>query len=191
MRVTNGRDGKKPVKVHVCGWHKDRGDTVCANSPRKQVDRVDGLVLGWIRDRVLHEEMVVRVLQEVRRRLAERAKVVDTEAPALEEQVARLKVEIANLTGAVAAGGGGTVAALVQAIRDREETVAMLRGQLRGLKTAPDLIGLETRRMEKEARDRLASFQRLAEGNPGEARRVLEALLDKPLVFTPTPQKTT
>jgi hypothetical protein len=40
--------------------------------------------------------------------------------------------------------------------------------------------------MEKEARDRVASFQRLAAGNPAEARRVLEALLDNPLVFTAT-----
>jgi hypothetical protein len=155
------------------------------------VDRVDGLVLGWVRDQVLHQEIVARVLHEVRRRLAERAKVVDTETPALEEQVARVKVEIANLTAAIAAGGGGTVAALVQAIREREETVAMLEGRLRRLKTAPDIIGLETRRIEKEARDRLGDFQRLAAGNPAEARRVLEALLDRPLVFTPTPERTT
>jgi hypothetical protein len=109
--------------------------------------------------------------------------------PVLEEQIARLKAEIANLTVAIAAGGGGTVGALVQAIRDREQTVAMLDSRLRGLKAAPDIIGLETRRMEKEARDRLASFQRLAAGKPAEARRVFEALLDKPLVFTPTPEK--
>jgi site-specific DNA recombinase len=155
------------------------------------VDRVDGLVLRWIRDRVLHEEMVVRVLQEVRRRLAERAKVLDIETPVLEEQIARLKAEIANLTAAIAAGGGGTVGALVQAIRDREQTVAMLDSRLRGLKAAPDIIGLETRRMEKEARDRLASFQRLAAGNPAEARLVLEALLDKPSSSRQPPRRTT
>src|SRR4051812_44872634 len=53
IRVANGRDGQRPIKVYVCGWHRDRGDTVCDNSLRKRVDDVDTVVLDWIRDRVL------------------------------------------------------------------------------------------------------------------------------------------
>jgi hypothetical protein len=93
--------------------------------------------------------------------LAERAKVIDTEAPAMEEQIRSLKAEIANLTSAIAAGGGVSPAALVEAIRQREESLAVLEGRIRGLKTVPDIIGLETRRMEREARERLANFQQL------------------------------
>jgi site-specific DNA recombinase len=76
----------------------------------------------------------------------------------------------------------------VQAIRAREESLAFFEGRLRGLRRAPNIIGLETRRMEKEARQRMESFQQLVQASPPEAKRVLEALLDKPLVFTPTPQ---
>jgi hypothetical protein len=36
-----------------------------------------------IRDKVLHEERVVNVLREVRRRLVERTKVIDTETHAV------------------------------------------------------------------------------------------------------------
>jgi hypothetical protein len=43
--------------------------------------------------------------------------------------------------------------------------------------------------MEKEAQLRLADLRALTERNPQEARRAREALLDKPLRFTPTPDK--
>jgi hypothetical protein len=42
------------------------------------------LVLDWIRTKVLREEIIVQVLRELRARLAERAKCIDAETPAIE-----------------------------------------------------------------------------------------------------------
>lgn len=189
MLVAGGRDGKKPIKVYTCSWYKNRGLAGCQNSLRKPVEEVDALVLDWIRERVLTEEIVVQVLREVRRRLDERMRVADTETPAIEEQVGKLRGEIANLTAAIATGGAGALPSLVAAIKQREETVTVLEGRLRGLRAAPDVIGMETRRMEKEAQNRLQDLRALTHRNPEEARRALEALLDEPLKFTPTPDK--
>ena len=187
MRATTGRDGKRSIRVYACGRRKDCGDTVCTNSLRKPVDHVDGLVIDWIRTKVLREEIVVQVLRELRARLADRAKSTDAETPAIEEQVGKLKGEIANLTAAIAVGGAGTPQALVQAVREREEAVAALVARLRALRVAPEVISLETRRMEREARARLTDFRGLLDRNRDGARKVLDALLETPLKFTPTP----
>jgi hypothetical protein len=48
------------------------------------------------------------------------------------------------------------------------------------------VIGLEMRRMEREALDRLADFRGLLERNRDAARKVLDAVLETPLRFTPT-----
>jgi site-specific DNA recombinase len=116
-------------------------------------------------------------------------RAVDTETPAIAAQTAKLKTEIANLAAAIATGTAGTPTALVAAIKDREDRITALEARLRGLRAAPDLIGMETRRMEKEAKRRLTDLRSLTERNPAEARHALEALLDAPLRFTPTPDR--
>lgn len=124
----------------------------------------------------------------MRQRVADRAKQSDNQAPTLAVQVRKLNGEIANLTTAIATGGAGTPVAMMQAVREREARVAALEAQISALGTTPQVIGLETRRMEKEARARLTEFRSLLQRDNEGARKVLDALLDEtPLKFTPTP----
>ena len=60
-----------------------------------------------------------------------------------------------------------------------------MRARLELIHTAPSVLSLEVRRLEKEARARLADLQGLLDRNPTEGRKALEALLTGPLKFTP------
>ncbi len=69
---------------------------------------------------------------------------------------------------------------------EREEQLRSIEARITALKTAPEVLDLETRRLEKEARTRLADLNGLLRRNPTEARAAMEALLVGLLVFTPT-----
>ena len=70
-------------------------------------------------------------------------------------------------------------------IAEREERLEMLEARLASIRTAPSVLDLEVRRLEKQARSRLEDFRELMGQNPDEARGALEALLHGPLRFTP------
>jgi len=74
---------------------------------------------------------------------------------------------------------------LVRMMGEREKRLSTLEARLATLRTAPSVLDLEVRRMEREARKRLEDFTALMQRNPQEARAVLEALVTVPLRFGP------
>lgn len=74
---------------------------------------------------------------------------------------------------------------IVTMISEREKRLAALEARLTAVQTAPSVLDLEVRRMEKEAGRRLEEFSTLIERHPDEARRALETLLTGPLRFNP------
>lgn len=101
MTVINGRDGTKPIKVYVCAYHRNRGDTVCDNSLRRPAQVADQVVTRWLHREVLKEEIVLAALEEVRLRLAERARAKLGDLPALEKEGRKLRQEIAEVKARV------------------------------------------------------------------------------------------
>ncbi len=73
--------------------------------------------------------------------------------------------------------------------REAHRGYATLEAELATARTAPSVVDLETRRMEREARERIGALRGLMTRNPTEARKVLEAILDGPLIMTPTKTK--
>ena len=39
LTVTGGRDGTTPIKVYICSYRHDRGETVCTNNHRRRVEQ--------------------------------------------------------------------------------------------------------------------------------------------------------
>ena len=183
MKVTNGKHGKKIIKVYTCSWHKERGPEVCDNTLRRPVESVNKAVIGWIRSH-LTEEVILVALRETRRRLEEQHRAVSTDIAKLEREATQLRAEIDRLVAAVAAGQGAPDA-LVKGISDRQARLAEVEGRIRTAKTAPEAINLELRRLEAEARKRLSDLAGVFERNPEEARAALRELFPDRLVFTP------
>ena len=184
MRSDNGKVGHENVRVYNCAWHRDRGPAVCKNGLRRPISAVDSAVLRWIQANVLREDVIVEALQELRRRLAEQAKTANTEAPTLEQEATKLRAEIARLGEAIMSTTEAPTT-LVRMMGEREKRLSTLEARLATLRTAPSVLDLEVRRMEREARKRLEDFTALMQRNPQEARAVLEALVTVPLRFGP------
>ena len=183
INASNSKSGKNVIRAYGCARHRERGDTVCANSLRRPVESIDAAVTDWIGAHVLREEVVTEVLHEVRRRLAERRDTPNAEAGELEAEARRLRGELDRLVSALAAGTASPTVA--KAIDEREKRLSEVRARLDVLRVAPGVIDLEVRRLEKEARGRLADLRGLLGRNPTEARAALEALLGGPLTFAP------
>jgi hypothetical protein len=182
MQVGNGKASHTAIKVYSCAYHRERG--TCDNSLRRPVDAVDAVVLDWIARKVLDEEVVLKCIREVRRRLSDRSTKTSSEVPELEKRAKQLKTEIERLGEAVLASSDPPHQ-LVRMMSEREKDLAAVEARLNTLRIAPSVLDLEARRLEKEARARLADLRGLMSRNPEQARRVLEAVLTGPLVFTP------
>jgi site-specific DNA recombinase len=181
--VANRRQGSTNVRAYGCSRHRDRGDAVCGNTLRRPVSTVDAAVIGWVQENVLREELIGDALAELRRRLSERAERPDTDAADLESEARRLRGEIDRLVGALAAGTESP--SIAGAIGEREQRLAEVRARLGVLSAAPSVLGLEVRRLEREARTRLADLRGLLGRSPAEGRKALEALFAGPLAFHP------
>ena len=175
------------MKFYVCAWHRARGSTVCSNSFGRPVEAIDGAIVSWIRENVLQENVLVAAIETLRTRLTDRTVNMDAEVRSLQQEEARLKREAERLTAALATSDDAPEA-VVKAIADRDRRLRAVRSQLDTLRAGPALIGAELNGLEAEARRRLADFHDLLRRHPTEARKVMVAVLDGPLTFTPVVQ---
>ncbi|MEO8797575.1 MAG: recombinase family protein, partial [Polyangiaceae bacterium] len=172
LSVISGRDGMRPIKVYVCSYRHDRGDTVCTNRHRRPVDALNAGVVNWIKTNILSDELVLDSLKEVKRRMAEREKSVDKDVPRLEAQAHKLRAQIANIVDVVAETPKAKTEALIKGMSERQDELNEVETRLRAIKAAPLAIKLEIRRLEVEARARLEQLQDALERNPKEARAI-------------------
>ena len=176
--------GKSRRKVYVCSWHRDRGKEVCGNKSRREVGTVDEAVIGWIRENILTEELVIQTIDTLRKRVAQRAENPGLEVPRLKKEKLKLEREVERLTLALASSDANPVS-VVKAIAAKEGRIAEIRGSLEAIAQSPRVIENDLRALEEQARSRLGDLRALMTRNPSEARSILEELLTEPLRFTP------
>ncbi|WP_170229379.1 recombinase zinc beta ribbon domain-containing protein [Polyangium fumosum] len=184
MRSDHGKVSYETVLMYSCSWHRDRGPAVCRNGLRRPIATVDASVIRWLQANVLQEDVILHALKTLRERLAERAKTTPSETPALEAEARKLREEIARLGEAIIATTDAPTT-LVRMMAEREKRLTAIESRLAAIQTAPSVLDLEVRRMEKEARGRIADIAGLLERNPERARSALERLVTAPLRFVP------
>lgn len=186
IAVNTGKIGKAPAKVYLCQYHRTRGDEVCGCSLRRPVVDVDRAVIDYLARHVVTEDVIVDAIELLRKRMTDRIRTTGAEVETMESEAKRLRVEIANLVSAIAAGGAkANLDPLVEAVAQRQERASLLEGRIRAAKAAPEAIARELERAETEARSRLADFRSVLGSHPVEARSFLSQILAGPLRFTP------
>lgn len=182
IQVASGKASYNNVQKYSCGWHRTRGDAVCSCSLRRPTDVVDEAILGWIRENVLTETVVLNAMREVRRTMLARSKHADSVAPQLEAKIGKIDGELAKLGQALLATSSPPQTVLAM-ISEREQQREQLRAELAAMRAAPGAVDLEVRQLEQRALQRLEDLDGMLRRGPQEARAVLEALLAKPLTF--------
>ena len=184
LTAINGKFGNETVKAYTCAYHRDRGSKVCPSSIRRPVAAVNAAVADWIHANVLNEEVVLETLRRLRVRISERTQATSAELPNLEQECKRLRTEIARLVKALALSDEAPQA-VVEAITERQAELARLEARLLAAEAAPEAISLEIRRLELEAKKRIANLRGVLDSNPEEARKLMQSLFDGALVCTP------
>jgi hypothetical protein len=182
LQVINGRSSYDPVKVYICANFREK--KTCTNSLRRPVEAVDAAVLGFIEREILTEEVVATVLKEVRRRLTQRASQNEPQLAELEAQARKLKTEVTRLGEAICSTNEPPMT-LVRMMGEKEKSLSAVEARIASMQTSPQVLDLEVRRLEKDARKRLSELQGLTSRRPEEARKALGSLLVGPLRFTP------
>jgi site-specific DNA recombinase len=153
LTVLNSRDGLLPIKVYVCGYRRDRGETVCANKMRRPVERVSEAVIAWVQANILSEELILDSLEKVRQRLVARAKTTGTsEVLQLESRAAKLRAELGNLVDILASTPKANASSILAGFSERQEELNDLDTRIRTTKAVPEAIQFEVRRMEARQR---------------------------------------
>ena len=99
---------------------------------------------------------------------------------------------LARTKGAVAVRNekrAALVVLLQQLMAEREEKLALVQARLASMKTAPQVLDLESRRLEKEALKRIEDCRAVMGRRGDAAKKALSALLDGKLAFKPLPDK--
>ena len=183
IHARKGKAGSAPAMMYGCAYHHDRGNVVCANALRRPMADVDARWVDAVKASVLTEELVLAVLGVVRKRITEQCSGSAGEIVDLEGEAATLKREIGKLAEAVALTDG-SVEILAEKLRERQARLTTVQARLQLLKSAPDVLNLQVRRLEAGVRKRLASLHEVMGRNPEKAHDVMAALLDGPLTFS-------
>ena len=151
-----------------CGWHRDRGEAVCANGMRVSRVALEDRILGAVRERILVPENVLYVVESALERVRNQLTAYDPERD--RRRLAQLEVQIERAVDlAIETGGLAAAKRKLQALEnERVEVESRLATQPR----VPDLASL--RPMIEAKVDELRTTLL---GAPLQARRGFSALL--------------
>jgi seryl-tRNA synthetase len=130
--------------------------TNCCGPSRKRT-----AVIGAI-SRYVDQDVVARVLREVRKRLAEQEKKSTSEFPRLKSERAKLVEEIKRMAEAVTTSPN--VKLLAKKLSKRQEKLNELDARIQLLRAAPNVIDLEVHRLEIATRERLTKLHETMRG---------------------------
>ncbi len=132
---------------------------------------------------MLTEELVLAVIAEVEKRLRERAVQGRSDAPQLEKDAAKLRLEIGRLVSAIAEAKGSS-AMVMAAIQERQQQLDALEARIHAAAEAPHAIGGELKGL-RAAKQRITELRAMLERQPERARDVMTTLFEEPLKFEP------
>lgn len=180
--VNNGKQGQEPIKVYTCGYHKQRGPEVCKNTLRRPLPIVEETVIGWLRQ-AMTPEMVLVLVANLRAEQQQEAKVGEKEIAALEREVAKTRKEIDRLVNALATMDDKPDA-IVTSIAERQARVRELEAQVSAAKAAPQVVEDVLSKLTKSAYDAIHRFRETLDAHPQQAREAVASLFEK-IIFKP------
>jgi hypothetical protein len=167
---------------YACSSFHHRGKTVCANSLEMPLQAAEDAVLTALERELLDPEILEAAAARAAARVASPESDPNARRHAIEAALADTENALARLTAAVAEGG--TVATLVQAIRDHERRQQTLRAELANL-DRPRVVPLSVGHLKALLLARAEEWQGLLRKHAPIARQMVRKLVEGRIVFTP------
>ena len=169
---------------YLCGYHHQRGRTVCVNGLEAPMEATDYAVLASIERDLLRPEVVERAIEFATDEM--RPDSDDTRRADILAGIHRLDSELARLTAAIASGGD--LPALLVAVKERQGRRERCEQMLIELDAKSRIGRSDLSRLEREIRHRLADWRAMLRREIPEAREILRNLVVGRIVFTPRPE---
>jgi DNA invertase Pin-like site-specific DNA recombinase len=184
--MARSRDyGSRRKFTYLCGYHHQRGRTVCVNGLEAPMDGTDHAVLTSIERDLLRSEVVERAIGFAINELRG-ATAVERRREQILAEMRRLDAELARLTTAIASGGD--LPALLAALKERQVERERYERVLLEQDVTSRIGRTEIRRLEVEIRQRLVTWQAMLRREVPESREILRNLVVGQIVFTPRPE---
>lgn len=185
LTVVNGKQSYDKIKVYTCCRRRDRGGKVCGATLRRDVEIVDARMTAWVREEIITEDLLVRLLAKQRARLSERAEVRQDEIEAWERKAGKLRAEVDQFAELALQAPAEARGVFFGKVAERQRELTELETRIRTAKTLPSAMDLEFRRMEVEARRRLQELQESFGHDPVKSRDFIQRLFPTGLKATP------
>ncbi len=185
--MARSRDyGSRRKFGYLCGYHHQRGRSVCVNGLEAPMEVTDHAVLGSIERDLLRPEVVERAIELAIDQVCPAGDTMDQRRAEIVAEVRRLDAELSRLTSAIASGGD--LPALLAALKERQAQRERCERALVELEAAARIGQREIPRLEREIRHRLANWRMMLRREIPEAREILRNLIVGRIVFTPRPE---
>lgn len=191
MRVVNTKVGAVNEPAYMCTAHQLKKRLPfypdgCPNSLRRPVAEVNAVVVAWLHQEVLREELVRDTLDEVRVRIEARLKARHATTPHLAKRAEKLRVEIDRFAEMALEAPADARPVFYEKVSQRRTELDSIEAELRATQHAPAAIDLEVRRMMSGARSRIADMRNvLATAPPSTARALLLKLFPDGILAFP------
>jgi DNA invertase Pin-like site-specific DNA recombinase len=173
---------RRRVYFYACSPFHHRGKTVCPNSLEMRLQDAEEAVLAALERELLDPEILEAAMTRAAARVAAPPEDITTRRHTLEIARTHTEAALARLTQAVAEGG--TVATLLQAIRDQERRLDRIRAELEDL-DRPRVVPLSLAQLMALARTKADEWQTLLRKHAPIARQMVRKLVEGRILFTP------
>jgi hypothetical protein len=185
--MARSRDyGSRRRYGYLCGYHHQRGRTVCVNGLEAPMDTTDHAVLASVERDLLRPEIVERAIELAIDELRPDGDTLNQRRADILAEMRRLDSELSHLTSAVA--GGGDLPVLLAALKERQASRKRCERALLELDATARIGQRDLSRLEREIRQRLADWRTMLRREVPQAREILRNLIVGRIVFTPRPE---
>lgn len=180
--VRSRSHGRQRAYFYACSSFHHRGKAVCPNSLEMPPEAADVAVVEAMERELLDPNILEAAAARAVARVAAPPVDVNTRRQALHTALSHTEAALARLTQAVAEGG--SVATLVQAIRDQERRQQTIRAELADL-DHPRVVPLSAPQLHAVLQAKAEEWQALLRKHAPIARQMMRKLVEGRIVFTP------
>jgi len=165
-----GAKSRGGARYYRCGYHSNRGESVCGNSRLVRQDRIEAAAVKAVSKDLLKVGVIEDVVEEYRITMKEMQASTDTQD--LDKAIRKVEREIANLTASLKALG--PTQELVDEMTACQEQRAALESERRSRKAAmpPEIAEIDAKKVEMAIVDLLETLE-LA--TPEEKKKLMQA----------------
>ena len=169
--------------MYECMVNRQKGRTVCPNTLQVKQADADALLIWMLEERMMKPAVFQALVRSRLAQLRPNPEIQAAERTRLSQTLSQVKIQIVNLTTAIAQGGD--LPGLLSALKDVEAQRAHLETSLAQLDHVDHLAQLDLPQLERQVRDRVQRWRAALRASPDAARSVARKLLSGRLTFTP------